>query len=321
MLASVLTGLAAEPYTAHALLPETSTHTTRRSSTELSTWSVWTPHMPVMAAATGRASKQTKCATGANNAMHLTGLPVVPMCLLPEADVISSSIRNFGKWSDCDTLTTLWNSASQRVGSTFLEFGGNIGACTLAMLLATNVSMAHVFEPNPEALFYMTSTLLLAADLFPSIRDRVRVYPVAVGDAPGSAPIFTQDHNLGNTVLDHAVQNAEPVGTTVTVVRADDVLPAGLQVGLLKMDIQGFECQALDGMPSTLQRVLTIKTEIAPVHLTAQNCSARGLRNRLIGSGMVVTEDETRDETTIDPSGGGDIVMQRRRVMLTAARR
>ena len=216
---------------------------------------VWTANQPA-AEAVARRGYTASCAKGPENSLRLDGREPIPMCLMPNDDSISMHVRDKGSWKDCSDLVDRWNAESRPTSQIFLEFGGNIGTCTLQVLVATNVSMAHVFEPNPEALFYFTSTMRLADAASPelNIRERLKLYPVAVGSEPAKLPIYTENDNLGNTVLENAFTNAlntvlvnanSTSLCSVAVVRADDVLPPKLDVGLLKM-----ECAAVD--PSTI---------------------------------------------------------------------
>ena len=56
-----------------------------------------------------------------------------------------------------------------------------------------------------------------------------------------------------------------------------------LHVRLIKMDLQGYECRALDGMRRLLRRraVQGIRTEVSVPHLEAQGCSAGGMHDRV----------------------------------------
>ena len=63
----------------------------------------------------------------------------------------------------------------------------------------------------------------------------------------------------------------------------------------MKMDIQGFECKALAGMPQTLSRVRSISTEVARRWLQAQNCTESELFNILEGTGFSVSARQTEE--------------------------
>jgi hypothetical protein len=55
----------------------------------------------------------------------------------------------------------------------------------------------------------------------------------------------------------------------------------GWNVPLMKMDVQGFECNVVDGMSAVLKRIGRIATEMSGKWLKAQGCSDAGLVNRM----------------------------------------
>jgi hypothetical protein len=67
----------------------------------------------------------------------------------------------------------------------------------------------------------------------------------------------------------------------ITVRRLDAVLHPSIDVALFKLDVEGFECKALDGMGVLLQRVNILRTEVAPHLLTPHGCATAGLMDRL----------------------------------------
>ena len=184
------------------------------------------------------------------------------MCVHTQDDTVSGSIIRGGRWGDCDQLSTLWTSAMDTTNATYVEIGGNIGACVMHMLLVTDALDIRVFEPNPANLFCLTSTLLQ----FPEAqRKRVTVYPFALGELAEGLQIFGAKHNMGNSVVGKIIQDGPgqefnaPV--PIRVDRYDDVIGPEVRVALMKMDAQGFECNVMRGMGE--RRVEVIKTEIA----------------------------------------------------------
>ena len=109
------------------------------------------------------------------------------MCLYPpKDDIISDQIRKMGSWHDCDGLVQMWQrntTALHRGRQLLLELGGNIGACTVEMLMRTSASLL-VFEPNPQNLFHLTSTLRTLELERPQlgVADRVVVFPIGIGN-------------------------------------------------------------------------------------------------------------------------------------------
>jgi FkbM family methyltransferase len=215
-----------------------------------------------------------------------------PMCLHPGNDMVSTAILGNGRWGDCDRLTSLWEQSGDAVNeqSIYLEIGGNIGSCVMQMLMTTNAKIL-VFEPDPRNQFCLTSTLMGASQ---EIRDRVSLFPIALGSEKGQSTINTVRGNMGNAVVGTQItdnpgeeQFLEPI--PIRIERLDSILNTknrGWNVPLLKIDAQGFECRIMDGMVAVLDRISAVGTEIAQSWLIGQGCSDVGYFDRLRAAGF-----------------------------------
>ena len=165
-------------------------------------WHTWTPaEEPIRAGPAGKA----QCAWGS---WYKGGDLNASMCLYdPGADHISDQIRKLGRWHDCDRLSNVWAHNTSTSSSLFLELGGNIGACSVEMLMRHREAALVIFEPSPLNLFRLSSTLHALALERPDlqVQDRVVVFPLAVGNASADLPLFVARNNHGDSV----------VGTTV----------------------------------------------------------------------------------------------------------
>lgn len=130
-----------------------------------------------------------------------------------------------------------------------LDIGANIGnhSVFMARYFARVVSV----EPNPTALALLRCNLALAG------AQNARVLPVGLADAPGTVE-FRQNEtgNLGGSGFAFTGLQA---GRAIPcdVVRGDDVLTPELLGGplrLVKIDIEGAELAALQGLAATLKR-------------------------------------------------------------------
>ena len=191
----------------------------------------------------------------ADPSLHRVALPV---CLHPrERDrTVSGSIIDTGKWSDCDPLTSLLREEHEPV---HLEIGANIGSCVLQVLGTTNATV-YAFEPHPENLFRLTSTLM---NLEPGMRDRVFLFPIALGDEQGESKIVMNKRNSGNAQVDQLGQ-VQPHGIPIPVERLDDILSIAdtSAISLMKVDVQGFDCFVLKGGKKILTRTQKIVFEV-----------------------------------------------------------
>jgi len=229
------------------------------------------------------------------------------MCVHPsDADFISRRVVHVGRFPHCDGLAPMWHKqlnhsfGDNSFGDNkevYLELGGNIGTCVMHMLAHTNARLV-VFEPNPKNLFCITSTLL---GLDAGVRQRVALFPFALGDLTvNDALINAAVGNLGNSAIgasvqDNSKQTFHPP-EHIQIKALDSLNVANhLDIPLMKMDIQGFECKAIAGMPQTLSKVRNVFTEVAPRWLQAQNCSGSELVNMLEDTGFSVSASQPKD--------------------------
>lgn len=152
-------------------------------------------------------------------------------------------------------------------GSTFVDIGANLGYWSaFAASLVGRTGEVHAFEPAP----HLHRSLERLSRLNPHHRFVVR--NVACGVEQGTIPMTVVrptadnfdnfDTNIGsNSVLpgflDHAAELTEVI--PVDMIRFDDhVAETGLdldRVGLIKIDVEGYESFCLDGMASVLGKV------------------------------------------------------------------
>jgi FkbM family methyltransferase len=103
-------------------------------------------------------------------------------------------------------------------------------------VLHTTDASVIAFEPSPKNLFRLTSTLLSLPE---EMKNRVTLFPVALGDRPATAAIMANPSNAGNTQVKRSDEDQGRDGANVEthdipVERLDDLLSAGLNVDLLK---------------------------------------------------------------------------------------
>jgi len=100
----------------------------------------------------------------------------------------------------------------------------------------------YAFEPDPQ------NHAALAAVAREAGIESAALFPCGVGEIPGMVSFAA-----GSADASHAVEPATAGASMVPIVRVDDVVEAE-RIDMVKLDIEGFEAQALNGMMRTLER-------------------------------------------------------------------
>lgn len=129
-----------------------------------------------------------------------------------------------------------------------IDIGANIGLYTLPLSEAVGpAGKVIALEPDPG------SAALLNRNVAQNGITNVEVMTFAAGRTEGTAPFLNDPWNSGN----HRIVNEhQPHDRTVKVVSVDS-LTAGLpdsSIGFIKIDVQGYELDVVEGMLHTLQR-------------------------------------------------------------------
>jgi len=200
------------------------------------------------------------------------------MCVHPFRDIVSGAIKRRKRWEDCNVLPTIWNSTAKSdhdKSGVYVEIGANIGACVMEMLLGTDANII-AFEPHPMNLFNVKKSV---SKLDPVYQNRLQLIPVGLGNEKVSSTIFSANNNMGNSVIGKIIKDvesqqfSETLQFTINVERLDSILDRDVDVKLMKMDAQGFECNILDGMGDFGKNIEAVKFEWAPKWLDGQNCT------------------------------------------------
>ena len=236
-------------------------------------------------------------------------------------DRVSRELRAAGNEASvaswhCNTLVTLWHQQLHR-GNVFLDVGGNIGHCTLTMLMQTN-ALVVVVEPSPANRYYLTSTLSNVVRKWPDMRERVILLPFAAGNMTLQTTLYAAYQNAGNSVVgtrsplvkDHAGQQMDEQYEVETRTLDDMMKAAHKKTRLLKLDVQGYECRALQGMTALIKSVHTVKVEAADRWLQGCGCSSKELLTILSDLDFVVNTQAP--PACIFQRYGCDVIVHRR---------
>ncbi|HEV2150711.1 MAG TPA: FkbM family methyltransferase [Longimicrobiaceae bacterium] len=147
---------------------------------------------------------------------------------------------------------TLWRLAEP--GELAVDVGGNIGYMTSVLAVrAGERGRVETFEPHP-VLFAELERNLARWSGRPGLA-RVVAHPAAVGDAPGEAMLSVADSFEGNRGLSRIEAEGGPAGRTIPVrlESLDHVFGADERIGVLKVDVEGYELNVLRGAEGLLR--------------------------------------------------------------------
>ncbi len=172
-------------------------------------------------------------------------------------DVIGRQIMatgDFARQSVRDLKSALQEHGRFRPGSTVLEIGANIGTQTIYFFRDLDCGHVVAIEPDPENKRVLERNLALNG-----LSGKCRVLCLAASDHAGQAE-FTRDLiNRGGSRLGGGANNdARSQRFTVEVARTDDILGsagvAGADIGLIWLDVEGHELEAIRGMETLLRQ-------------------------------------------------------------------
>ncbi|WP_237213954.1 FkbM family methyltransferase [Falsiroseomonas oryziterrae] len=231
----------------------------------------------------------------------------LPIYLDTRGTDIAPHIMLFGIWEQ--NYTRLFQRLL-RPGDTVLDLGAHLGVYTLLACAAVGPSgRVHAFEPNPRYAALLRRSL--AVNGFTGF---ATAHNVAVGAAEGRTELFFDWEYAGGGYL--ATDSVpHPTGTEAAacrVVALDDLFadPA-VTVDVVKMDIEGTETFALQGMRQLLGRSARVRVmfEFAPGILAGHGSSAAELIGLFSGLGFRFWEIAA--DSSLLPVAAEDLAEQR----------
>lgn len=163
-------------------------------------------------------------------------------------------------------LTPLLRSLvrSRPGGGWFLDVGANLGWYSLSLADAKGVDGVLALEPEPHNHDLLHENVRLNA-----LESRVRIVNCAVGREEGTATMHLyRGSNRGrhSIATDHDGRGSGRI--EVPVHRLDDVVSEsgldGMPIVAIKMDVEGYESEAIAGAAETLRRTAVLAIEINP---------------------------------------------------------
>jgi FkbM family methyltransferase len=208
---------------------------------------------------------------------------------LDPADSLNLSIHGVFEPRETDLAMRL-----VKEGDVVVDIGANIGYYTL--LFAGRVGAqgrVYAFEPHPG------NVALLRRTLHDSSYRHVVVEEKAVSKATGPAHLYeSQEGSVDHRILEHATKGP---ALAIDAVSLDDYFPPGTHINFIKMDIQGAEGWAVQGMQRVLEdnRRITILTEFEPWGLERSGIGAQGFLGLMGQHGFAVYDVNGPNGTSV----------------------
>ena len=281
-------------------------------------------------------SKRYETSNTINMQNDKENMDVLNICAKAHIDAISDEISKTGSWSHCESLPHFWKESlfkhnmqsneykdsnsedkpdfERQSDRFYIDIGAGIGACVFEMLLTTDAKIL-AFEPNPDNLFYLTTSLMA---LSPSLRNRVYLYPVALGDHSSSSSssssithnnkdsqrMFQRNSSLRTHSAHFVMERLDQIIdiNSPTLHNKGEILKeAPMSIPLVKINTEGYECQILHGMRQLLPHIQTLIFTVDQTILSAYKCDTRFIFDVLndFGYKLFVFEEKMNMEREI----------------------
>lgn len=207
------------------------------------------------------------------------------LCVDVRDRVIGRTVYLNGEWEP-HVLSLI--AAMDLCGGVCVDVGANIGIHTIMLSDRVGaVGRVFAFEPEPH------NFALLQRNLSLNGARNVTAVRAAVGDRCGPCWLALNPRNFGDhRVITTTSQKRATAPAAMTPL--DDALgdvPAGA-IRYVKIDVQGFECHVLRGMPRLIERNprLILTLEVFPGALADVGSSPRALMQQLSDAGFSAWE-------------------------------
>ncbi|HHC71765.1 MAG TPA: FkbM family methyltransferase [Thiotrichales bacterium] len=178
-------------------------------------------------------------------------------------------------------------------GETVMDVGANIGLFTLHLSRLVGASgVVHAVEPDPDNL------RLLRENVSRNRCGNVRIHDCALGVDEGSAGLYQSPTNRGNLSL--APLHGLDAPLPVQVVRGSRLLEeAGGSASVVKVDVEGYEPQVLEGLQPFRPRLILF--EYHPPYIEAAGSDPLRFLKEVVGRGYRLALLEEGGEREISP--------------------
>jgi FkbM family methyltransferase len=198
----------------------------------------------------------------------------------PSDRVVGAWLMWHGGWQrrEIDTAVEVLSAAGRLAAkSVFVDVGAHIGTHTVYALRTGRFVRAIAFEPAPR-----NAELLVRNLAVNGLADAALVVPKAAGAASGIGVLHLHPRNTGAHSVDAPPSVDGQAFLKVPVVRVDcelEALDVALaEIGLVWVDVEGYEPQVLEGLAGLISRSIPIAFEFTPSRYS------RETRERLVSN-------------------------------------
>jgi FkbM family methyltransferase len=168
---------------------------------------------------------------------------------------VSRSLLTKGEY---DWVTIQWLRRLLPQGAHLIFAGAHIGSVLVPLARDCGGCEVLAFEPSPS------NFRLLGLNLTLNALERIKIFNLALADVAGHLKFTENAINSGNSRLGESGEISVEVSTL------DAAVPAGWQVDLIVMDVEGSEVRVMKGGGEVLSRTRYLYTEFAPEQLREQ---------------------------------------------------
>ena len=184
-----------------------------------------------------------------------TGDTNFTMCVYPEdTDLISDNMRRSGQWES--SISELFLRSLEEYGdsSVFVDIGGNLGVHSL--FVASKGFKTFSVEPMPTNLVRFYRSVVLS-----DVTERITLIQNAIGDKRKPVWMSSTRKNFGNSKISSSQHfGMKHTKTSVNSILLSDILDfvssrtEKFSHFVVKLDIEGSECQAILGSGQALPK-------------------------------------------------------------------
>lgn len=217
--------------------------------------------------------------------------------------IITPQLVIYRRWEP-ELTELIWNSC--HTNTVFVDVGANIGYFTVlagSRIRDGGKGRVIAVEPNPACLPLLERNLVINWSMCP-----IEIHKVAAGAAPGEAWLASPTARAANAHISAADEITDfEQRTAIRVETLDSIVPAGLAVDILKIDVEGHEISVFRGAERVITQSPNIKIvmEWSPGQIAAAGVAVEEIQTNLRRLGLVarrLPKGGSLDQLTLENS-------------------